>query len=404
MSSNEQAIDYLRKIPEIPVSPKTVSKIQTLIQSGYGLYDVSTDSVVGKPTQALVDSSVGALRHVIDPQTLMHGVIGPATVSSLEGILNGHSFHKPLKQAVTEISDLDVPTVVALAGCQFQDNSFLGNTAIRTVFGGSPRIPLRALSYLLPALHMLEGMHASRKCTSLPQIQYIIMRSVSSALNDYSFPDVQRQSDLFIDVARRFIDQFFPQLSHQVVFATDDVFMNSDEVMQRKDQIMRSASVQNHPLIQRATRQLLRSGHQNVLEYLALHPLVHDIAIESELFEDVEKPRLFNNKPSAIFNIGGQKEKMFYGPRQVVLNEFSASELPHYPSVQFFSGHRVPPYTQMPHEDGYPEDILLEEAIKEPDHVTSLLKANSRGLLVKDLSLLQRATDNTLELFLVELQ
>lgn len=238
----------------------------------------------------------------------------------------------------------------------------------RTVFGGTERMPLRALSYLIPSIKIAEKLvNAKSQRNSLLQIarnvaiEFLFMNEASSGVNGLDRGRCRRASDLFSDVAKKYVQMFHPAIARSVSFPTDDGF--SDNLL-------------SHPayerVVERAERSMSEQAYQDVLDmagkkstrsdafrYATLHSFVHDGFVEGVLDK--------NHRPSRsiLTSFGASPEKRFFAVRRATVphigSEFSFSRVP---TVQFITKHTVPPYVLMT-----PHDIALEDALKKPSEV-----------------------------------
>lgn len=316
--------------------------------------------------------------------------IGPVVARVLEPVI---SPQKPAKarESIQEVALDDISNLAAVALRQSKDPIFAARVAIRTVFGASEEMPIRALGYILPALHFVEGLRRSDKYAALPQIQFIFMENVGSSLNGFDIARVKSQTSLFIRLAKRYIKEYYPELKKQIVFATDSDFLADGKVRELASSLYEDSTVEQDPLYQAAIAGLSHNG--NVKAYTLLHPLVHDVRFEGGLFRDTEgKP--FENNPTVLVNIGGQREKQFYRARQAFRKRLEDIDTPLQTTIQFFSSHKVPPYIRLDKQGDHSEDLSLEQAIRQPDNVTDVLykKQGEDNLLRRDIDLLVEDT------------
>lgn len=238
----------------------------------------------------------------------------------------------------------------------------LESVAVRTVFGATENMPVRAVSYLLPALHLLESLRRSRKFSTLPQIQYISMGESGSRINNFDREKVYRQAGLLAGVGMQYVQRFYPDLADLVTFASDTMFLDNPEVINYKTQF-EGISVP-----------LGSNSREGSAEYTLLHSLVHDMRYTEEPFVPLIGS-LLRDQPDLVINIGGQTEKLFYGARRMYLDTAKQEgvEVPTVPSVQLFTTNRMPPYMSIVADGDRLGDIHLDDALVHPEIVSDLV-------------------------------
>lgn len=336
----------------------------------YDVYDPVTD-VTERASRipSLFSGTLEVVRKTVQASGLGSEDVGPARVSCLDSIVAPYAHCREKPHTIGEISVSDVPALFEGAirlGTQEAGRIFLGQMAVRTVFGASESTPVRALSYLLPGLHLVEAMRRSNKFSQLPQIQYVVMGETATRMNGLSKDDVRRNVDLLIGLGDAYVDRYYPELAKNVVFARDDEFLDHPEVNQLREVLQRSDSVGDHPLFLPVSQDLDQFGTTNAYEYAALHPLVHDITYEINPFTVANGDEALIHSPDLLINIGGQREKIFYKARMMFRDALARQGFSLIPSVQLFSCHKAPPYAPIRADGDRLSDITFDDVVVDP--------------------------------------
>lgn len=226
--------------------------------------------------------------------------------------------------------------------------------AIRVVYGGTREMPFRALGYILPALVFAENMGVGNA-----QVQIIFPNNITSSLNALPPDVVLEQSTKFSKVAKRYIQNFFPDLEESVVFLEDTPLQKNSLL---RSELIRMASVLRDNIPDNLKKELEQKGSSARSRinsfYGAAHLLIHDLDLPGTLIPLLSDQSVAIN-PSSIINIGGNKEQLFYKLRQAIKANFD----PNYFKIktfQFFTRHMVPPYTMT----RIGEDISLDSVLR----------------------------------------
>lgn len=346
---------------------------------------------------AMMEDCQSAIVEEAKRLVLPDGLIEPRRLRPLEVMMVPNRYHPPVGRTLPEITITDVGVLTKLSLRLSEDASFISKVVVRTVFGASEKLPVRSLSYLLPALHLIESMRRSGRFPVLPQIQFLFMADTGAAINQLQRSEVIRQTDLFIVVARRFIEEFYPKLSETVIFATDKHFYYHPQLNDLVEFLLSNLEIAEKIVSQLSSD----SRYSDSIRYSAFHPLVHDIGYTESLFEDEARPGVLVNDPEFMINIGGQREKHFYKVRQIYRQVLAQAGVPLLTTVQFFSSHRVPPYIAMEDDGVHFSDVSLEDAIINPSILSDILdKTDGRDNLFKrDLKLLVREGSTRFSLY-----
>lgn len=241
------------------------------------------------------------------------------------------------------------------------------SVAFRVVFGATEEMPLRSISYLLPALLTMERVRAAGG--ELPQLQVILAQNISSRLNRLDLERVADQASKFSKTARAYVDEFFSDLCESVLFLEDAPMDVGGELREEVVSLAR-----NHVHVSSASQEALiakgnGSGRLNPY-YAAAHLLMHDRDGASYLRPmEGEQPDFV--APSSIVSFGGAQERLFYDIRQ----EMKPKLGPEYNSVrtlQYFTRHHVPPYYMARGGDISLDDLIYREPGDSPIAVAAV--------------------------------
>jgi hypothetical protein len=351
---------------------------------------MSYDPISGNAIKFGRTELVGKLEEVLSKRMQSGGyepeLLGPSITKQFEPLLIPGKFHTGAVKTLLEIGQDGSEALIDLVLKERSAPGTFGNVAVRTVFGASENMPLRALSYILPSLHLVESLRKSGRFQKLPQIQYLFMGSTGSTINGLDSARVQQQTSLFIQIARNFITRYYPDIQDLAVFGLDSNFMGNDyvqsslSVLLRKLDTVLTASGDDDSLID--------SSKHNARVYAALHPLVHDAPLPVNAFTVVESSKALITNPTVVINIGAQSEKPFYRIRALVRGKCGLLETS---SIQLFSGHRVPPYFLLTNDGDHTEDLSLESVLDDGSKLSPALfvRDGRNNLVALDLLLLK---------------
>lgn len=212
---------------------------------------------------------------------------------------------------------------------------------IRTVFGGTRKMPARGLGYLTQGSVMLEELH--RRGLPLPQLQFIFAHPISVAANDLDSRVAEEQAQLMSKVGRVFVDTFFPQVSNRIVFMeTVGIAVNKEagEIAKTLKQAYQE-KVPDDLKVKMNVKGGNHGGAENSDTYAIAHFLVHDRympGLLAPMFEDQAAEVI----PSTITTIGGVQEKDFYQLRMALAE--AVPDLKNVRTLFYSSRQGVPPY------------------------------------------------------------
>lgn len=249
------------------------------------------------------------------------------------------------------------------------DPNVLNKVAIRTVFGGTEHMPLRALSYLLPSLNMCEELLENSSTAEIPNIEFFFMNGAGIITNALDPDRANKATSEFIKVARMYVDEYHPRLKDKVNFYVDTTFSSSivqTSEYQEMHRILEGKlgveSDLKSDLIQMGER---RKKADNSIKYAALHTFVHDgyinpnIAKMSNFFGGAE-PQEYDT----IISIGAKPEEKFYKARKLLSDEIAS--IPYFTpknTAQYIANINVPPYSPLPTGELYLDDVLKDPEV-----------------------------------------
>lgn len=234
--------------------------------------------------------------------------------------------------------------------------------AVRVVFGATPSMPLRGLSYLVPGLVYVENI--KQKTGIEPQLQIVFATNTSSQFSNVPREAARAEARNFAEVAYNFTATFFPKLQENVVYLEDR------EETPARAEALGQAVLDNasEELMQQLSAKGERRGVNGTHGiYAAAHLLMHDTAAN-----DVTQPLFADQSdviiPTVVASIGGKEEKRFYRLRHQVKpamgDTFTGVQ-----TMQLITAHHVPPYYM--DKDG---DVGLREAMAmTPDELAAAL-------------------------------
>lgn len=250
----------------------------------------------------------------------------------------------------------------------------LKETVIRTVFGGTEKMPFRGLVYLLPALNMCEEL-LENGSNDVPNIEYFFMNGAGIVTNALDPEVANRESAEFIKIAQKYIEEYHPRLKDKVNFYTDLTFstgiIGTPEYRKVCEELERKLGFESDlktGLLEMGER---RKKTENSIKYAAIHSFVHDgyidpsVAKMSNFFGESE-PKEYDT----IISIGAKPEEKFYRVRKLLAEEVNGiSYFTPKDTVQYIANINVPPYSPLPEGELYLKDVmkdpkLIMEAIK----------------------------------------
>lgn len=255
--------------------------------------------------------------------------------------------------------------------CSEQDNNSnaLDKVVMRTVFGGTEKMPFRALLYLLPALNICEELLNNTSITSIPNIEYYFMNGAGIITNAIDPDRTNNATSQFIKIAQRYVEEYHPRLKDKVNFYVDMTFSSSiigtpeyQEIHKILERKLGLETELKSDLLEMGER---RKKSENSVKYATLHSFVHDgyidpsIAKMSNFFGTVE-PQEYDT----IISIGAKPEEKFYKARKLLAEEIAnISYFTPKKTVQYIANINVPPYSPLSTGELYLKDVLKEPSL-----------------------------------------
>jgi hypothetical protein len=265
---------------------------------------------------------------------------------------------------VEGIGGMDYENLVSTAVSLAKPDGQREGVVIRTVFGATETMPLRALSYLLPPLVLMECLKEDGLV--VPQLQVVFANHISARLNGLDMEKVAGQSEKLARVARSYVQTFFPEIADSAVFLQDTPLERGSVL---RNELLNNAAVLGE-IAQLGLVDTLKGKASNNgmgrthIFYGAAHPILHDAD-----FKGILIPIIADQLPviqaSTLISIGGYQEQDFYRLRQA-LKPHLAPVYNKLTTLQFFTRHRVPPYYMARGGDLSLEDVLDERDVDQP--------------------------------------
>ena len=257
---------------------------------------------------------------------------------------------------VEGIGGMDYENLVLTAVNLAKPDGRREGVVIRTVFGATEMMPLRALSYLLPPLVLMERLKEDGLI--VPQLQVVFANQISARLNGLSIGQVTDQSDKLARLASSYVQTFFPEIADSTVFLQDAPLERGSVL---RNELLSNAAVLRN-MEQLGLEDTLKGKASNNgagrthIFYGAAHPILHDAD-----FKEILIPIIADQSPLAkagtIISIGGYQEQDFYRLRQA-LKPHLGPAYNQLSTLQFFTRHRVPPYYMARGGDVSLDDVL----------------------------------------------
>lgn len=213
-------------------------------------------------------------------------------------------------------------------------------TVIRVVYGGTNQMPLRALTGMLSALVYMDNLKNTG--VVVPQFQMIFADHISSSANSHiAFENATRESTSFAEMARRYIETFFPGLADNVLMLRDTPVASGTVLGEALSEV---SSITDKVISDKTRQALANKGNGNgtSIYYGSAHLLVHDVALPGA-FVPVNEGQPAIADPKAIISIGGRQERFFYRFRHEI-KPYLPKKYHQVLTFQFFTRHQVPPY------------------------------------------------------------
>ena len=337
----------------------------SLNQSQLGLFDTQDKKISKEITENVINSMEKCT---------------PNIKSTLDVFLCGATTNEYYRKFFSTIDSDGIANISKVCSQLENNKNILNKVSIRTVFGGTNAMPFRALSYLLPALNMCEELKKINKDADIPNIEFLFMNGagiMANALDPYKAEQTTAQ---FINVAKKYIEEYHPLVKDNVNFYVDRTFSQSIMKTQEYEQIHKILE-KKLGIEEQLKSELLdmgkrRNAAQNSIKYGALHAFSqdgvvnHKIAKMSNFFGGEEQKDC-----EIIISIGAKPEEKFFKVRKLVAEEVSKIEyFKTKQTVQYIANINVPPYS--PLGDG---ELYLQDALKNPSLILKARKVDRKN-------------------------
>lgn len=200
---------------------------------------------------------------------------------------------------------------------------------LRVVYGASTVMPLRALSYVLPAVRMVSRLtEAGHRA---PHLQIVLAGSLGCWVNGLSGPAVAEETALLARCLGRLLSSLVPGgFGVYITLASADVGAALDGLVRTLTPARRVH------VLERLSGKGGATADEQILRYTAAHVLVHDrAAVPLALHQGSPVP-----ENATVIDIGSLQERHFHDVRRLFGPEEGDG-----PGALVLSRHSVPPYT-----------------------------------------------------------
>ncbi|MFJ9580738.1 hypothetical protein ACIRQF_30660 [Streptomyces sp. NPDC101191] len=203
---------------------------------------------------------------------------------------------------------------------------------LRVVYGASTQVPLRALSYVLPAVLMSTRLSASG--CSAPYLQVVLAASLGCRINALAERDVSEETAVLAKSLDRMLAVLTP--GRYGIYSTPP---NTDDVLAALHQLVTALTpAQRERVLDRLAGKGGATADEQTLRYAAAHVLVHDrAAVPLALSKGEPAP-----ENATVIDIGSLQERHFYDVRHLFASGPAGGAEP---GALVLSRHSVPPYT-----------------------------------------------------------
>lgn len=215
---------------------------------------------------------------------------------------------------------------------------------LRVTFGASVRMPLRALSYVLPVVRMAVRIHDV--AGQWPYVQATYLGRLGARINDLPARAVAEEGRLLADCLDAVLNG--TELADRYGLFADLELPSGDAELRSVLARLDTRGCQD--ILDRLRGKGGSLSDRQTLEYAAAHVLVHDReAVPLTLLRGVPAPAA-----PVVIDVGGLQERHFYGVRSV----FAARAGREHLGPLVLTRHSVPPYTMSREGDIALRDFL----------------------------------------------
>jgi hypothetical protein len=202
---------------------------------------------------------------------------------------------------------------------------------LRVVYGASTTVPLRALSYVLPALRMASRLTAAGH--RAPHLQIVLAGPLGCWVNGLPKPTVTAETNLLARCLGRLLSHLAP--GHYGVYGT----LPSPDVVTALDDLVRTLPpARRADIVERLGGKGGATADEQTLLYAAAHVLVHDrAAVPLTLRQGTPVP-----ENARVIDVGSLQERHFHDVRHLFTTGQTGNTGP---GALVLSRHSVPPYT-----------------------------------------------------------
>lgn len=202
---------------------------------------------------------------------------------------------------------------------------------LRVVFGATTRVPLRALSYVLPAVHMVARVSAA--AYRAPYLQVVLTGSLGGRINDMPEDTVADEKALLTDCLDRLLRHLAP-VGRFGVYGDRSPAVAIGLLSELVAEL--TPGQRGHILERLKTKGGSRTEQQTLL-YAAAHALLHD---RGGVPLELERGTAVPDDP-VVIDIGGLQERHFHHARAHFVSRPGTDG----PGPLVLTRHAVPPYT-----------------------------------------------------------
>ncbi|WP_331732658.1 hypothetical protein OG613_48365 (plasmid) [Streptomyces sp. NBC_00015] len=203
---------------------------------------------------------------------------------------------------------------------------------LRVVYGASTQVPLRALSYVLPAVLMATRLSAVG--CSTPYLQVILAASLGCRINALAERDVAEETAVLAHSLDRMLAVLTP--GRYGIYSTPS---GTEDVLAVLHQLVDGLTpAERARVLDRLGGKGGATADEQTLRYAAAHVLVHDrVAVPLALSKGGPAP-----ENATVIDIGSLQERHFYDVRRLFASGPPGGAEP---GALVLSRHSVPPYT-----------------------------------------------------------
>lgn len=250
-----------------------------------------------------------------------------------------------------------------------EDKDVLKKISMRTVYGGTEKMPFRGLLYIIPSIKIVEELKEANKEGDIPNIDFLFMNGagiLANAIDPYKASETTSQ---FIKFAQAYISEYHPTVKEKVNFYVDNTFsssiINTEEyrkVLAELEKKLVSEQELKSDLEDMGKR---RNASKNSIKYATLHAFVQDGDIDNNV---ARMSNFFGGKDESsgelIISIGAKPEEKFFQARKLVAD--TVSKISYFNpkhTAQYIANINVPPYSPLSHGELYLSDVLKNPSL-----------------------------------------